>query len=308
MKRTAGIHHITAIVGHPRVNLDFYANTLGLRLVKKTVNFDDPGTYHLYFGNKKGEPGTIITFFPWMDARKGKITNGQVGITAYAVPKGALFFWEDRLTSLGVNFNIVSKFGEDVLRFADPDGLQIELVERETSTKNEWPHDDIPEEYAITGFAGATLYSFHPEGTGEILTDIMGLEKVAEENETIRYRAYGDVGNIIDVTSVDGEVDYMGRGTVHHIAFRATDDQDQLDWKAHVQNHGLPVTEVRDRNYFNAIYFREVGGILFEIATDPPGFAVDEDLEALGEKLMLPAQYEQNRTQLEQTLPKIGIR
>ena len=291
-KKTMGIHHITAIVGHPQENVDFYAGVLGLRLVKKTVNFDDPGTYHLYFGNEGGKPGTIITFFPWADAYQGKIGDGQVGVTSYVVPKGAMGFWEKRLEKFKIPFTKTERFGEQYLEFDDPHGLHLEIVEREEGEMNTWHFGDVTPDVAIKGFGGATLLSKQPEKTAELLEKIMGLEQVGKEGDFIRFRSSSDIGNIIDLKVTTIGSGRMGVGTVHHIAWRAQDDQDQLDWKKYIEGYGYGVTPVQDRNYFNAIYFREHGEILFEIATDPPGFAHDESQETMGERLMLPDQYE----------------
>lgn len=308
MKKTAGIHHITAIVGHPQENVDFYGGVLGLRLVKKTINFDDPGTYHLYFGNGGGKPGTIITFFPWVGAYQGKIGDGQVGVTSYVIPVGAMPFWEERLEKLGVLFNKESRFGETYITLEDPHGLRLELVEREDGEANNWTLGNISAEVAIKGFGGAILFSSQPEKTAKALEEVMGLEKIAEEGDLIRFKSIGEIGNVIDLKTTSSGRGQMGVGTVHHIAWRAEDDKDQLDWQQYVGNHGYRVTEVKDRNYFNAIYFREHGEILFEIATDPPGFAHDESLDTMGENLMLPYQYEKYRERLNNELIPIKIR
>lgn len=307
-KRTEGIHHITAIVGDAQENADFYAGVLGLRLVKKTINFDDPGTYHLYFGNEAGEPGTIITFFPWGNAYKGKIGDGQVGVTSYAVPSGALEFWEKRLAKFGVAVEKAARFGESYLAFNDPHGLQLELVERAEGKANDWRFGEVTPDTAIKGFAGAVLYTSNAEKTAELLQSVMGLQKVGEDSGLLRFRAPAELGNTVDVKLDPVGIGQMGVGTVHHIAWRAKDDEDQLDWKRHIENYGLGVTPVQDRNYFNAIYFREYGDLLFEIATDPPGFAVDEAQEAMGQELMLPKQYEQYRNRLKQDLAPLEIR
>jgi len=307
-KQTAGIHHITAIAGDAQENIDFYSGILGLRFVKKTINFDDPNTYHFYFGNEGGEPGTIITFFPWPGAYRGVIGNGQVGVTTYAIPEGAMDFWEDRLHRFGIDTKKTTRFGELYLQFEDVHGLKLELVERTEGKQNEWEFNGVTKDVAIKGFGGAVLYSGAPGNTQETLTDVMGLEKVAEEGEYIRFRSTGDIGNIIDLKITSSGRGMMGVGTVHHIAWRAKDDADHLDWQTYVRNKGYHVTPVQDRNYFNAIYFREYGNILFEIATDPPGFAHDESFETMGEKLMLPSQYEPYRAQLERSLPKVEVR
>ncbi|MCM3124512.1 MULTISPECIES: ring-cleaving dioxygenase [unclassified Mesobacillus] len=307
-KKTMGIHHITAIVGHPQENVDFYSGVLGLRMVKKTVNFDDPETYHLYFGNEGGKPGTIITFFPWAGARQGVIGDGQVGVTSYVVPKGSIDFWKNRLEKFNVPYTIMERFGEQYLEFDDPHGLHLEIVEREEGEINEWSFGEVTPDVAIKGFGGATLLSTQPEKTADLLEKVMGLEVVGKEGDFIRFRSSADIGNVIDLKLTPIGRGEMGVGTVHHIAWRAVDDADQLDWQQYVADNGYGVTPVRDRNYFNAIYFREHGEILFEIATDPPGFAHDESQETMGEKLMLPEQYEQYRGQLERRLIPIEVR
>ena len=308
MKQTAGIHHISAIVGHPQENIDFYAGILGLRLVKKTINFDDPGTYHFYFGNETGKPGTIITFFPWINAYKGKVGGGQVGVTTYAIPPGKLSFWEQRLQKFHIDYRKTERFGETYLQFEDPHGLKLELVERQEGERNNWTFGDITPEVAIKGFAGVVLLSVHPEQTVQTLQHVMGLEKIAEENSFIRFQSIGDIGNLIDIKVAPQERGSMGVGTVHHIAWRAKDDEDQLQWENYIREKGFGVTPVRDRNYFNAIYFREFGEILFEIATDPPGFMVDESFGSMGQQLKLPPQYEHHRSQLEARLVPVEVR
>jgi glyoxalase family protein len=307
-KKTMGIHHITAIVGQPQENVDFYAGVLGLRLVKQTVNFDDPGTYHLYFGNEGGKPGTIITFFPWAGARPGIIGDGQVGVTSYVVPKGAMEFWKKRLEKFNVPFTIMERFGERYLEFDDSHGLHLEIVEREEGAINTWTFGEVAPKVAIKGFGGATLLSTQPDKTAELLEKVMGLELVGKEGDFARYRSTAEIGNIIDLKLTPIGRGEMGVGTVHHIAWRAIDDEDQLDWQKYVASKGYGVTPVQDRNYFNAIYFREHGEILFEIATDPPGFAHDESYETMGETLKLPEQYEPHRVQIEQALLPFEVR
>ncbi|MBM6613951.1 ring-cleaving dioxygenase [Desemzia sp. RIT804] len=307
-KQTAGIHHITAIVGHPQENVDFYGSVLGLRLIKKTVNFDDPGTYHLYFGNEGGQPGTIITFFPWENAPKGKIGDGQVGVTSYLVPEGSLSFWEKRLSSFDIKVETLTRFGEDYLAFEDPHGLQLELVARAGGTENPYPFSGVTADVAIKGLAGTTLYSSAPAETAAALENVMGLERVAEEDGLVRYKATGKIGNIIDLKNVSVGQGEIGVGMVHHIAWRAENDLDHLEWSSWVKEKGFYPTEVKDRNYFKAVYYRERGGILFEIATDGPGFAHDESYETMGEKLMLPKQFEEYREQMEASLTPVELR
>ena len=307
MKKTLGIHHITAIVGHPQENAEFYGKVLGLRLIKKTVNFDDPQTYHLYFGNEGGKPGTIITFFPWSNAREGRIGGGQVGVTTYAVPTGSFDFWRNRLTEHSVTFKETERFGESYLQFDDVHGLKLELVEREEGEANTWSNFGLSPEVAIKGFAGSVLYSLKPEDTVKTLTDTMGFVKVGEEDGLIRLKSEADIGNTVEVPVEAVPNGRIGVGMVHHIAWRAHDKDDHLDWQKHVADHGFNVTEVKDRNYFDAIYFKEPGNILFEIATDTPGFAHDESYETMGSELKLPPQYEQNREELERILPPINL-
>lgn len=307
-KATSGIHHISAIVGHPQENIDFYAGVLGLRMVKQTVNFDDSGTYHLYFGNNEGKPGTIITFFPWANAFQGEIGDGQVGVTSYAIPRGALEFWKDRFKKFKISYTMERRFSEESIRFQDPHGLVLEMVERDEGETNIWTFGGITPDVAVKGFAGATLYSSQPEQTAHLLESVMGLERIGEEGETIRFQSSAPIGNVIDLKKTSGKRGRMGVGTVHHIAWRAEDDQDQLEWREYVRSNGYGVTPVRDRNYFNAIYFREHGEILFEIATDPPGFAHDESPGEMGEKLMLPEQYENMRDRIKRKLIPIEVR
>ncbi|RKN75083.1 ring-cleaving dioxygenase [Paenibacillus ginsengarvi] len=306
--RTAGIHHITAFVSDAQRNVDFYAGVLGLRLVKKTINFDAPEVYHLYFGNEMGSPGTAITFFPWAGSRRGRIGGGQVGYTVYAVPTGSFDFWQERLHKLNISFALVERFGETYIRFADWDGLGIELVEREPGAMSKWSFGGVPVDKAIKGFGGAVLNSIAPDKTGHLLEHVMGLERVAEEGELVRFRSTGDIGNVIDLNRTAMGWGIGGAGTVHHIAWRAKDEADHRAWREHVLGSGYRVTPVIDRQYFNAVYFREEGGILFEIASDTPGFDNDEPFEALGQKLMLPSWLEERRAEVVRGLPPIEVR
>ncbi|TVY11417.1 ring-cleaving dioxygenase [Paenibacillus cremeus] len=307
-QQTAGIHHITAFVQSPQGTVDFYSGILGLRLVKKTINFDAPEVYHLYFGNESGGPGTIITFFPWTNSRRGCIAGGQVGITTYAVPVGSLGFWEERLNKFSVVFEKTERFGETYLQFSDRDGLQLEIVERAGGAPSQWAFGGVPIEHAIKGFGGAVLYSTAPDKTAHLIEHVMGLQKIGQEDAYARFRSYGDIGNVIDINVTPMAYGAGGAGTVHHIAWRAKDDAEHALWRSHVESQGYHPTPIVDRQYFNAIYFREEGGILFEIATDPPGFARDEAPEVLGEKIMLPAWFEEHREQIERNLTPIAVR
>ncbi|QHT62346.1 ring-cleaving dioxygenase [Paenibacillus lycopersici] len=305
---TAGIHHVTSFVRHPQDNVDFYAGLLGLRLVKQTINFDAPDVYHLYFGNEIGGPGTVMTFFPSEGARVGKAGGGQVGYTTFVVPVGALSFWEARLAKFNVAFERTARFGETYLQFKDGDGLQLELVEREEGAPSEWSFGGVPADQAIKGFGGAILYSTKPAQTQDTLANVLGLERIGEENGLVRFRAAGDIGNVIDVNAEPMPWGAGGAGTVHHIAWRAASYEDHAKWREHVIAKGFHATDIIDRQYFNAIYFREAGGILFEIATDAPGFQRDEEYALLGGKLMLPSWYEPQRGVIEQNLFPIEVR
>jgi len=300
--RSAGIHHITAIAGDPQRNLDFYTEALGLRLVKRTVNFDDPGSYHFYFGDNIGTPGTIMTFFPWPGARRGARGSGQVTTVSFAVPRNSMAFWKERLRATHVIAEeIEGRFGSNALRFLDPDGLQLELV----ASANE----ESSSERAIRGFAAPTLEVRNPEKTEKLLTENLGFEFVAEENNRRRFRGSGSNASAeIDLVSSEAGFGQIAAGTVHHIAFRAADDDEQLKVREQLAARGLNVTPVIDRQYFHSIYFREPNGILFEIATDGPGFLIDEPADALGETLKLPPIYESKRNEIERVLPTIHLR
>lgn len=306
--QTTGIHHITAFARDPQANIDFYAGTLGLRLVKKTINFDAPEVYHLYFGDKGGNPGTIITFFPWPTSRKGRVGGGQVGISTFVVPIGALGFWEDRFKRFGISMMKASRFSEQYLQFSDKEGLRLEIVERAEGANSEWSFGGIPTDKAIKGLGGAVLFSIDSAKTMNALEHILGMKKVGEDQSYARFQTSADIGNLIDVPVANIEMGAGGAGTVHHIAWRAKDFDEHLQWQNKVSQAGYQPTEIKDRQYFKAIYFREAGGILFEIATDPPGFANDEAAELLGEKLMLPSWFEPNRTQIEANLHPIQVR
>lgn len=309
-----GIHHITAIASDAQRNLDFYTQVLGLRLVKRTVNFDDPGTYHFYFGDAAGHPGTLLTFFPWGDeARRGRRGLGQVGVVSFNVPAGALGYWQKRLSSRGVTTSSpFQRFNAEVLTFLDPDGLQLELVAApETGEADEgWRGSDVPLEQAIRGFGAPALLIGSSEATAALLVETFGLRLVAQSGPRSRYAAEPEsaAGGTVDIeVRPDEQVGRMGAGVVHHIAWRAPDDAAQLAWREVLVAKGFQVTPVMDRQYFHSIYFRAPGGILFEIATDPPGFAIDEAQASLGMQLKLPEALEAQRAQLERVLPPVKL-
>jgi glyoxalase family protein len=301
-----GIHHVTAIASDPQQNYEFYAGFLGLRLVKKTVNFDDPGTYHLYFGDERGGPGTIMTFFPWPGAHRGRIGAGQATVTSFAVPEGSLPFWTERAKSRGIDASQSSeRFGEKVLSFADSDGLRIELIEAGPPSRSAWTGSGVPADSAIMSFHSVTLSEEGFERTAVLLEKTMRFTAGAVEGNRYRFRAEGrGAASIVDLLCIpDGRRGLQGAGTVHHIAFRTPDDEAQAHWRTRIAEAGLNVTPVMDRNYFRSIYFREPGGVLFEIATDPPGFTIDEPAERLGTSLKLPPWYESERARIESILP-----
>ncbi|MDB4949922.1 MAG: Glyoxalase/bleomycin resistance protein/dioxygenase [Gemmatimonadetes bacterium] len=308
---SAGIHHVTAIASDPQRNLDFYAGTLGLRLVKRTVNFDDPQTYHLYFGDDAGSPGSILTFFPWPGARRGRTGVGQTGATAFAVPEGSLGWWIARLVSHGVEHDAPTRrFGQPVVAFRDPDGLPLELVaDPRAGERGTWDGGGVPAQHAIRGVHSVTLWLARTDATARVLTEALGFAHVADEGDRSRYAAGGGgPGALVDLRVVDaGLRGAGGAGTVHHVAWRAATDADEVALSRRVSAMGLQPTPVIDRNYFNSVYFREPGGVLFEIATDPPGFTADEPAESLGEALKLPPQYEPRRAQIEAVLPPIHL-
>jgi glyoxalase family protein len=309
-KPIVGLHHVTAIASDPQRNLDFYTELLGLRFVKRTINFDDPGTYHFYFGDDVGSPGTILTFFPWPHATRGSLGVGETSATAFSVPHPSLEFWENRLLSAGVPVEHTGeRFEEEVLSFADPDGMRLEIVGHKDAGEGKAPRtSDVPAKHVIRGFFGVTLCEGGYERTVAVLTT-MGFEKKAEEGNRFRFSAPGSaLGNHIDIL-VQPQLTYgrMGAGSVHHIAFRAPDDAAQLEWRELLAETGLDVTPVLDRTYFHSIYFREPGGVLFEIATDPPGFTLDEPIASLGEALKLPPWLERSRARIERLLPPIQL-
>ncbi|HWC00522.1 MAG TPA: ring-cleaving dioxygenase [Bryobacteraceae bacterium] len=304
-----GLHHVTAIASDPQRNLDFYTQVLGLRFVKRTVNFDDPGTYHFYFGDDAGSPGTILTFFPWRQARRGHAGAGETTQTAFSVPLESLPFWRQHLKENNVPFRETGKrFEEEVLTLLDPDGMAIEIVGHADAAPARAPrYASIPAEHSIRGFFGVTLLEQNGDATFAIL-QVMGFQEVALDGRRHRFSSNGNaLGNHIDVI-VDPKAPWgrQGAGSVHHIAFRVKDDASQLEWQKELSKY-VGVTPVRDRTYFHSVYFREPGGVLFELATDPPGFGLDEPAESLGEALRLPEWLEPHRAQLEQVLPTLVL-
>ena len=309
MHPLTGIHHITAIAGDPQANVDFYHNLLGQRLIKKTVNFDDPGTYHFYFGDEIGTPGTILTFFPWRGAARGRRGNGEVAATAYTIRPGSLDYWQKRLTDHGVTPGERQKrFGADVLPFQDPDGMIVEfIVDEGPASVQTWEEGSVPAEHALRGFHSATLWVDQATATADLLTNSLGYTFAGQEGSRHRFHAAGDdIGRTIDLLERPGELHgRLGAGSVHHIALRTQDDNEQQAYQSALRGEGYNVTPVQDRQYFHSIYFREPGGVLFEIATDTPGFLYDEAVEELGTGLRLPPWLEPNRELISRKLPVV---
>ncbi len=309
--RHNGIHHVTAIAGQARRNLDFYRRVLGLRLVKKTVNFDDPGTYHFYYGDELGQPGTILTFFPWEHAISGRLGVGETQETVFRVPEASIGYWTRRFIEQGLPHDAPEKrFGETTVAFKDPDGLRLSLVAIPgTERESAWSDGTIPAEYAIRGFHSASLLVADAAPTAAILTDVLGFTETGREGSVVRYTT-GDtaLGGIIDLRESGNFLrGRQGAGSVHHIAFRAANDAVQLEMAEKlVRSHGIRTTDQKNRDYFRSVYFREPNGILFEIATDDPGFAIDEPAVSLGQTLKLPRFLEPSRERIEAALPKIA--
>ena len=304
-----GLHHITAIAGDAQRNYDFYTKILGLRMVKKTVNFDDPNTYHFYFGDRVGTPGTILTFFPWPRVKQGKAGVGMATEIGYSVPPGSLNFWKERFEKFGVEYGSVSqKFGEDYLSFQDPDGLNLELIVSDSQDDREgFETQEVDLETALKGFHNVTLSLWNIQPTAAILTDIFGYKFIGQEKNLYRFKI-DTVPNaaIVDLLEKpDGERGVNAGGTNHHVAFRVKDEETLMFFREKVLKSGLQITEKINRDYFFSLYFREPGGVLFEIATDNPGFATDESVEQLGSSLQLPDRYKGARSQIESSLPQL---
>ena len=309
-EKISGLHHITAIAGNAKQNLDFYTKVLGQRFVKKTVNFDDPGTYHFYFGNETGTPGTVLTFFPWQNVRQGYNGTGMATNIGYSVPEGSLEFWAARFKEFNVKHEeLFEKFGEQHLAFQDPDGLKIDfVVPLKEDSRNPWVTDEISSDVATKGFHSVTLTLKRPEPTVAVLTGILGYHLLKQEGNHYRFITDSiDNANIVDlVIAPDVPAGLNAAGTNHHVAFRVKDDNILMDYREKVLSKGYNITPKIDRDYFYSLYFREPGGVLFELATDNPGFTKDESAGELGTHLKLPKQYESARAQIEEVLPDLG--
>ena len=312
MESIKGLHHVTAVTGNGQRNVDFYRNVLGQRLVKRTVNFDAPDTYHFYFGDEVGSPGGILTFFAWSNVRRGMRGNGETNAVAYQVPLDSLGFWQEHLQQNGIIPEPIEKrFNEDVLSFDDPDGMRVELVESGSAAPIRfWQAGPIPQAYALQGFHSVTLWVEDANPTAELLTKQMGYTAAGHEGDRYRFTGASNAsGHIVDIVERPGEARAgFGAGSIHHIAFRVPNDQQQLEYQTLIRAAGFGVTDVMDRSYFHSIYYRERGGVLFEIATDTPGFAIDESVDALGDTLKLPEWLEPNRREIEKSLAPLELK
>ncbi len=311
MSDLTSLHHITATVADAQSDLDFYVRILGLRLVKKTVNFDNTGVYHFYYGTTHGAPGTIMTTFPYayMGVRTGTKGTGQIVTTAFSVPSGSLAFWRERLAAYEVRVRDQgARFGAEVIACSDPSGLAIELIEAANDQRAPWATPDVPTNFAIRGIHSLTMSIESPDATTRVLQDVLGLANVGSEGSRLRFAiGTGVPGSLVDMIHEPGVPRGInGMGTVHHVAFAIPTDEAQLEMREKVLRHGLNVTEVRDRKYFRSIYFREPGGVLFEVATEGPGFMVDEDESTLGQSLKLPEWNEAQRSEIESSLPVVA--
>jgi glyoxalase family protein len=308
-EKILGIHHITAIAGPAQRNYDFYTRTIGLRFVKKTVNFDDPGTYHFYYGNETGAPGTILTFFPWTFVKRGTNGTGMATGISYAVPQGSLDFWSNRFKENNVRHEqTLERFGEQVLSFSDPDGLSLSMiVPAKEDTRKPWEAKEVKQDVATRGFHSVTLTLAKMEPTAKVLTDIFGYRLLKQESNRFRFVTDAiETAAIVDIEETPtGKPGTVAGGTNHHVAFRVKDDEVQMLFREKILGMGLHITHKIDRNYFFSLYFREPGGVLFEIASDNPGFSVDEKVDELGTHLKLPSQYESHRDEIEKILPEL---
>jgi glyoxalase family protein len=308
--RPHGLHHVTAIATDPQANVDFYTRALGLRLVKQTVNFDAPDTYHLYYGDEQGSPSSLLTFFPWPGVSRGRQGAGMTTTTAFSVPGASLGWWQERLRRLPVDVDPPqSRANDEVLTFRDPDGIQIDLVAGDGDHRSGWDGvGDIPADHAVRGLHAITLSERQLDPSAAMLTDLLGMDVAGEEGDRARFgMAGGGSGGLVDVLAGVRDRGLQAGGTVHHVAFRAPDEATMETWREELISRGVSVTQILDRQYFKSIYFREPGGVLFEIATDAPGFDVDEPLLELGRNLKLPPWLEPNREQIAAALPPLRL-
>lgn len=309
-KLVTGLHHVTALALDPQKNCDFYAGILGLRMVKKTINFDAPEVYHLYYGNEKGSPGTILTFFPYTGIPRGRKGKGQLTVTSFSIPANSIDYWLTRLKKFNIpHSNPATRFEDETfIYFEDNDGLGLELVANSQDRRPGFTYGNIPLEFSIRGFYGITLSEEGYEKTADLLLNQMNHNLLNEKDNRFRYSASGNPGDFVDILcNPDALRGIGGTGTVHHVAFATASDTTQLQARELLLQSGFNVTPVLDRQYFHSIYYREPGGVLFEIATIPPGFAIDEEPNHLGEALKLPPWEEHNRKIIENELVPIHL-
>ena len=302
---TPGIHHVTAMVGDPQENLDFYVDVLGLRLVKRTVNHEDVLRYHFYYGNGSGDVGTVYTCFPYPNEPPGRRGRPGIPAAAFAVPPESLGYWESRLDDHGVDAERRERFDERALRFEDPSGTRLELVGAE-SPADPWTGGSVPADAAVRGIHGVTTLPVNPYQTAGVL-ETLGFEYVAEEGDRIRYEAPGDRGTVVDLLDRDAPFGREGVGSIHHVALRVPDEEELREWHDLFRERDIEVSRIRDRHYYRAIYVREPGGVLIELSTEEPGFGVDEDEDAFGSSLVLPPWAEEDREMIEGQLPPVDV-
>jgi glyoxalase family protein len=309
MALVTGIHHVTALAGSPQKNIDFYAGILGLRLVKKTVNFDAPEVYHFYYGNETGQPGSILTFFPYGDIMKGRHGKGMLNTTSFSVPLSSLEYWETRLKKFNINYKQPQeRFEEVFIYFEDEDGLGLELVFNDKDERKGFSYGNIPVEHSIKGFYNVEIWEEGYERTAAILTQQLDHTLITEKGNRFRFAATNSPGNYVDILCVPDSLKGLGgNGTVHHIAFATANKQTQEEVRTKIAQRMLNPTPILDRQYFTSIYFREPGGVLFEVATEEPGFAIDEDKAHLGESLKLPSWYEKHRKIIEEAVTPVTL-
>lgn len=307
----AGLHHVTAIASDPQKNVDFYTKAFGLRLIKQTVNFDAPHIWHLYYGDEAGTPASILTFFPWPGVPKGKEGAGLTTATSFSVPDESIGFWKQRFTKLGIEMLATSTLeGEEVLTVRDPDGMKLELVGTQGDSRSGWDGvASIPMEHAVRGLHSVTMEQKSLDPTASMLTQLLGMELGTEDRDSAVFEMDGgSSGALVNVLAGISNRGMQAGGTVHHVAFRAPDVETMTLWQQELSSNGVQVTQIMDRQYFKSIYFREPGGVLFEIATDTPGFDIDEPLLELGKKLKLPPWLEPSRDQIAATLTPIELK
>ena len=311
MQPIQGLHHITAMASDPQANIDFYHTILGQRLIKRTVNFDDPGTYHFYYGDQVGTPGTILTFFPWRHLKRGERGNGEATAVAYNISQASVNFWQVRLQKYGISLGETqTRFGQEVFPFHDPDGMKLELIVNDQPvTLQNWDDGPIAVQHALRGFHSVTLWVEQAQATSDLLTGPLGYQFVGQEGSRYRFRGAADnVGLLVDLLERPHmPLARMGAGSIHHIAFRTVDDSEQQEYLHLLRAQGYSVSSVMDRQYFHSIYFRAPSGVLFEVATDAPGFLYDESVAELGQSLKLPSWLAPNRAEIAQALPPINL-